>query len=213
MLTNSAVRLILAGKEVDHVRDTWRLLSSSVWISSSPTPERVERTCNILKRVLGGEEVSGDELKAAQEHCLDLLRARNKARPLITCRHLVVAGFIFLYTQRYLTSILIKYTLETWLTSLIIKNLMGCLEHQEESAKASRDRYRMRTNFSDPQKRIFYDRSHSTGKENLFILIGSTDVGRVLTIAFTIRNNRIRVISARDLNRKERYSLTFSISS
>ena len=63
--------------------------------------------------------------------------------------------------------------------------------------------------FSDPQKRIFYDRSHSTGKENLFILIGSTDVGRVLTIAFTIRNNRIRVISARDLNRKERYLLTF----
>ena len=44
-------------------------------------PERVERTCNILKRVLGGEEVSGDELKAAQEHCLDLLRACNKARP------------------------------------------------------------------------------------------------------------------------------------
>ncbi|MBI2483859.1 BrnT family toxin [Candidatus Uhrbacteria bacterium] len=59
--------------------------------------------------------------------------------------------------------------------------------------------------FSDPQKRIFHDRSHSTKKENRFILIGSTDARRMLYIAFTLRNNRIRVISARDLNRKEKY--------
>lgn len=59
--------------------------------------------------------------------------------------------------------------------------------------------------FSDPRKRIFYDRGHSTRKENRFILIGSTNTGRILYVAFTIRNNRIRVISARDLNRKEKF--------
>ncbi|MBI4252968.1 BrnT family toxin [Candidatus Uhrbacteria bacterium] len=59
--------------------------------------------------------------------------------------------------------------------------------------------------FSDPQKRIFNNRSHSTNKEERFILIGSTARTRALYVAFTIRNKRIRVISARDLNRKERY--------
>lgn len=59
--------------------------------------------------------------------------------------------------------------------------------------------------FSDPKKRIFYDPSHSSVKERRFILIGSTVAGRALYVAFTIRSNRIRIISARDLNRKERY--------
>lgn len=59
--------------------------------------------------------------------------------------------------------------------------------------------------FSDPKKRIFYDRSHSSIGERRFILIGSTVTGRALYVAFTIRSNRIRVISARDLNRKEHY--------
>lgn len=59
--------------------------------------------------------------------------------------------------------------------------------------------------FSDPKKRIFTDRSHSSVKERRFILIGSTVAGRALYVVFTIRSKRIRVISARDLNRKERY--------
>ncbi|MBW1785753.1 MAG: BrnT family toxin [Deltaproteobacteria bacterium] len=33
---------------------------------------------------------------------------------------------------------------------------------------------------------------------------GRTDTGRRLTIIFTIRNDRIRIISARDMSRKER---------
>ena len=59
--------------------------------------------------------------------------------------------------------------------------------------------------FADPLKRIMFDKLHSSKKETRFILLGSTEVGRVLFVAFTLRNNRIRVISARDLNRKERY--------
>ncbi len=59
--------------------------------------------------------------------------------------------------------------------------------------------------FSDPRKQLFNNVSHSSKAEERFILIGSTDQGRILYVAFTIRNKRIRVISARDLNRKERY--------
>ena len=59
--------------------------------------------------------------------------------------------------------------------------------------------------FSDPRKQLFNNPSHSSKVEERFILIGCTDRGRVLYVAFTVRNKRIRVISARDLNRKERY--------
>lgn len=33
---------------------------------------------------------------------------------------------------------------------------------------------------------------------------GATDAGRLIFVAFTVRNNKIRVISARDMSRKER---------
>ena len=40
--------------------------------------------------------------------------------------------------------------------------------------------------------------------EKRFYALGQTDMKRFLFIAFTIRNNLIRVISARDMSRKER---------
>lgn len=57
--------------------------------------------------------------------------------------------------------------------------------------------------FTDPQKRIFRDIFHSR-KEDRYIVIGTTDKHRVLYAVFTLRKNRVRIISARDLNRKER---------
>jgi len=47
------------------------------------------------------------------------------------------------------------------------------------------------------------DPAHSQMEPRSFIL-GQTDSGRLLFIAFTIRDDRIRVISARDMSRKER---------
>ena len=44
---------------------------------------------------------------------------------------------------------------------------------------------------------------HSKTEERFYAL-GQTDLKRFLFIAFTIRNNLIRVISARDMSRKER---------
>ncbi|MBN1893872.1 BrnT family toxin [bacterium] len=43
-----------------------------------------------------------------------------------------------------------------------------------------------------------------TDKESRFYALGKTDSERLLFIAFTIRNKKIRVISSRDMNKKER---------
>lgn len=47
------------------------------------------------------------------------------------------------------------------------------------------------------------DVKHSE-KERRFYSLGHTDGGRMLFIVFTVRRDKIRVISARDMNRKER---------
>ena len=47
------------------------------------------------------------------------------------------------------------------------------------------------------------DTKHSRGEDRHYGL-GMTDGGRALFVVFTIRNNKVRVISARDMNRQER---------
>ena len=48
-----------------------------------------------------------------------------------------------------------------------------------------------------------HDEKHSTNEPQYYAL-GQTDAFRKLFIVFTIRNNLVRVISARDMNRRER---------
>lgn len=50
---------------------------------------------------------------------------------------------------------------------------------------------------------ITEDQTHSQSEER-YRVYGKTEYGRLLFIIITIRNNKIRVISARDQNRKER---------
>ena len=50
---------------------------------------------------------------------------------------------------------------------------------------------------------VHLDRAHSRGEVRHFAL-GRTRTGRRLFVAFTIRADRIRVISARDMSRRER---------
>ena len=57
--------------------------------------------------------------------------------------------------------------------------------------------------FFDSHKHIVNDILHSS-RESRYILIGQTKKQRVLFVVFTVRRNKIRVISARDLNKKER---------
>ncbi len=47
------------------------------------------------------------------------------------------------------------------------------------------------------------DPGHS-GAERRFYALGQTDEGRELFVAFTMRGRRLRVVSARDMSRKER---------
>ena len=58
--------------------------------------------------------------------------------------------------------------------------------------------------FFDDNKVILRDILHS-GSENRFILLGKTKRERLLFVVFTTRETKIRIISARDLNRKERH--------
>ena len=56
--------------------------------------------------------------------------------------------------------------------------------------------------FHKPLK-IFPDKRHSK-QEPRFVAFGITNLGRKLTIIFTIRKNDIRIISARSQSKKER---------
>ena len=56
--------------------------------------------------------------------------------------------------------------------------------------------------FFDKNKVAYKDLLHSN-KEKRYILLGKTKTNRLLFVVFTIRKNRIRIISARDLNKKE----------
>jgi uncharacterized DUF497 family protein len=47
------------------------------------------------------------------------------------------------------------------------------------------------------------DGPHSLGEVRHYAL-GSTDAGRLLFVAYTLRGERIRIISARDMTRRER---------
>ena len=50
---------------------------------------------------------------------------------------------------------------------------------------------------------ILDDPKHSVA-EDRFAAFGQTDAGRTLVIIYTLRKKHLRVISARDMNRKER---------
>lgn len=54
--------------------------------------------------------------------------------------------------------------------------------------------------FFDPHKRVYPALKKG---ETRYLLIGQTKERRVLFLVFTIRGHAVRVISARDLNRKE----------
>lgn len=56
--------------------------------------------------------------------------------------------------------------------------------------------------FFDENKIVFSDWIHST-KEKRATLLGKTRKGRLLNITYTIRKKKIRIITARNINKKE----------
>lgn len=54
------------------------------------------------------------------------------------------------------------------------------------------------------QNLVYRDLLHSSAKEERFVLLGETRAEKRLMIVFTIRSGRVRVISARPMNQRER---------
>jgi len=76
-------------------------------------------------------------------------------------------------------------------------NIDKNLKHKIEDKEAEEP-------FFDKEHKKFKDKLHSRGEER-FRIIGKTKKGRLLFIAFTVRAKKIRIISARDINKKEVY--------
>jgi uncharacterized DUF497 family protein len=59
------------------------------------------------------------------------------------------------------------------------------------------------TVFADPLARTIHDPLHSD-EEDRFAILGESERGRLLVVVFTDRGERIRIVSARAANRRER---------
>jgi uncharacterized DUF497 family protein len=57
--------------------------------------------------------------------------------------------------------------------------------------------------FFAEERLVLEDKPHSTKHEARFILIGKSKQGRMLFIVYTIRKEKIRIISSRDTDKKE----------
>jgi uncharacterized DUF497 family protein len=58
--------------------------------------------------------------------------------------------------------------------------------------------------FFDIAYKLFEDEKHSSTKEKRYILYGKSMEGRVLMVGFTLRGEKVRVITARPASKKER---------
>ena len=95
---------------------------------------------------------------------------------------------------------------------MAMKNLLAnCVGFQWDEGNSDKNWIRHHVSKSECEE-VFFNRpiitrqdpKHSTEIENRFYILGRTDSNRFLFIAFTIRGQLIRVISARDMNDKER---------
>ena len=81
-------------------------------------------------------------------------------------------------------------------------------EWDEEKAKANLKKHKVSfeeagTVFDDPLYLIFVDPDHSF-EEKRFIIMGESNKNRLLVVSFTMREPKIRLISARKATRAER---------
>jgi uncharacterized DUF497 family protein len=90
------------------------------------------------------------------------------------------------------------------------KLLSSCTEFQWDQGNSEKNWQKHRVSPFECEQIFFNqpliaadDVAHSQ-QERRYYVLGRTDNGRRLYVVFTIRGHRIRVISARDMNRKER---------
>ena len=92
----------------------------------------------------------------------------------------------------------------------ILELLLKCTGFERDAHNAQKNWQKHRVTPPESED-IFFNRplvvaddvKHSE-KENRFYALGQTGTGRMLFVVFTVRGSLIRVISATDMNRKER---------
>ena len=90
-----------------------------------------------------------------------------------------------------------------------IKRLLDCIGFQWDKSNIEKNWLKHKVNpveceqifFNQP---LFVEDLRHSQIERRYYALGRTDNGRLLFVAFTIRKNLIRVISARNMSRKER---------
>ena len=94
--------------------------------------------------------------------------------------------------------------------TLIKKHLYNCTGFDWDEGNTSKNWLKHKVTPSECEQVFFNqllvvqcDPEHSA-KEERYYGLGQTDLKRTLFISFTVRNNLIRIISARDMSRKER---------
>jgi uncharacterized protein len=75
---------------------------------------------------------------------------------------------------------------------------------QKNEIKHGASRLEAESAFHDPRYKLFQDIRHSTSHEIRYLLYGRSVENRLLAVGFTVRESRIRVITARPASRKER---------
>ncbi len=96
------------------------------------------------------------------------------------------------------------------MTADIVDRLARCTGFQWDAGNAPKVESRHRVTTGECEQVFFHeplliasDASHSLTEER-WAAWGRTSEGRALVVVFTLRHDRIRPISARDMNRKER---------
>jgi len=95
---------------------------------------------------------------------------------------------------------------KTWNLASMLSSIDGFdwdKGNRDKNQKHGVEQFEIELVFLDSRLLILPDIKHSES-ESRFIAYGKTDKGRILTIVFSLRQNNIRSISARDASKKER---------
>ena len=89
-------------------------------------------------------------------------------------------------------------------------NLSKCSSFQWDEGNIDKNLIPRGVTFLDCEQVFFnlpmvsYEGIKHSQTEKRYFALGKTDAGRFLFVVFTVRNKQIRIISARDMNKKER---------
>ncbi|MHC4139356.1 MAG: BrnT family toxin [Planctomycetota bacterium] len=91
-----------------------------------------------------------------------------------------------------------------------VKLLFGCTGFEWDKHNSEKIWIKHKVSLSESEQIFFNlplvvaDTVEHSGRENRYFALGRTDANRQLFMVFTVRSKNIRIISARDMSRKER---------